>query len=207
MADNVPITAGVGTSVATDDVSGAHYQRMKLATSEDGSADGYGDDDKGATRALWVVLRPNVVTSQQNSAGLTIATTAYSAGDVLGDGWSFTGAARATGGTGRVTGAVLLDVADKINGVDLYLAATTVTLGTDNAAPSISDADAAKLGHVIELPDAVDLGGSRLAQVHGLDVPYLCDATTLYVCAIARDPCDFFAAVTDLKLRLFLEPD
>ena len=36
MADNVAITAGSGTSVATDDVSGAHYQRVKLA---DGTAD------------------------------------------------------------------------------------------------------------------------------------------------------------------------
>ena len=36
VADNVAITAGVGTSVATDDVSGNHYQRMKLS---DGTAD------------------------------------------------------------------------------------------------------------------------------------------------------------------------
>jgi len=31
MADNVAITAGVGTSIATDDVSGVHYQINKLA--------------------------------------------------------------------------------------------------------------------------------------------------------------------------------
>lgn len=36
MADNVAITAGSGTSIATDDVSGAHYQKMKLY---DGTAD------------------------------------------------------------------------------------------------------------------------------------------------------------------------
>lgn len=36
MADNVPITAGSGTTVATDDVSGVHYQRVKLI---DGTAD------------------------------------------------------------------------------------------------------------------------------------------------------------------------
>lgn len=30
MADNVPITAGSGTNIATDDVSGVHYQRNKL---------------------------------------------------------------------------------------------------------------------------------------------------------------------------------
>ena len=31
MADNVAITAGSGTNIATDDVSGAHYQIVKLA--------------------------------------------------------------------------------------------------------------------------------------------------------------------------------
>lgn len=31
MADNVPITAGSGTTIATDDVAGAHYQIVKLA--------------------------------------------------------------------------------------------------------------------------------------------------------------------------------
>lgn len=36
MADNVAVTAGSGTSVATDDVSGVHYQRVKLT---DGTAD------------------------------------------------------------------------------------------------------------------------------------------------------------------------
>ena len=36
MADNVEITAGSGTSVGTDDVSGVHYQRVKLT---DGTAD------------------------------------------------------------------------------------------------------------------------------------------------------------------------
>ncbi|MDM0042157.1 hypothetical protein QTI05_24175 [Variovorax sp. J22R193] len=36
MADNVPITAGSGTSIATDDVSGDQYQRVKIT---DGTAD------------------------------------------------------------------------------------------------------------------------------------------------------------------------
>lgn len=36
MADNIPITPGSGADVATDDVSGNHYQRMKIS---DGVAD------------------------------------------------------------------------------------------------------------------------------------------------------------------------
>lgn len=36
MADNVAITAGSGTNIATDDVAGTHFQRMKLV---DGTLD------------------------------------------------------------------------------------------------------------------------------------------------------------------------
>ncbi len=38
MADNVAITAGTGTTIATDDVAGAHYQRVKLDAGADGAA-------------------------------------------------------------------------------------------------------------------------------------------------------------------------
>jgi hypothetical protein len=38
MADNVAITAGSGTSIATDDISGTHYQRVKLSLGADGTA-------------------------------------------------------------------------------------------------------------------------------------------------------------------------
>lgn len=38
MADTVAITAGSGTSIATDDVGGVHYQRIKRTVGADGSA-------------------------------------------------------------------------------------------------------------------------------------------------------------------------
>ena len=37
MADNVPITAGSGTNIATDDVAGVHFQKVKLYASTDGT--------------------------------------------------------------------------------------------------------------------------------------------------------------------------
>jgi hypothetical protein len=40
MPDNVPITPGVGAPIATDDVGGVQYQRMKLAHGADGVSDG-----------------------------------------------------------------------------------------------------------------------------------------------------------------------
>lgn len=38
MADNVAITAGVGTNIATDDVAGVHFQRVKLDIGGDGAS-------------------------------------------------------------------------------------------------------------------------------------------------------------------------
>lgn len=38
MADNVAITAGAGTTIASDDVAGVQYQRVKLALGADGAA-------------------------------------------------------------------------------------------------------------------------------------------------------------------------
>lgn len=38
MADNIAITAGSGTTIATDDISGVQYQRVKLALGSDGVA-------------------------------------------------------------------------------------------------------------------------------------------------------------------------
>ena len=37
MADNVAITAGSGTTIATDDVSGVHYQKVKVYAGTDGT--------------------------------------------------------------------------------------------------------------------------------------------------------------------------
>lgn len=207
MADNVAITAGAGTSVATDDVAGVHYQKMKLYTSEADSAEGVGDDDKGASRALWVTVRANTLAPAViDSSGLTIAATAYSANDVLGAGWEVTNAARAAGGTGKVRGVALVDVADIIGATQLHFFTGSVTFGTDNAAPSISDADAAKwIGSVAVAP--IDLGGVRVAGQESMAMMYTCDATSLYVYAVTLSGHTFFGAATDLKLRILLELD
>ena len=38
MADNVSVTAGIGTPIATDDIAGVHHQRVKRSVGPDGSA-------------------------------------------------------------------------------------------------------------------------------------------------------------------------
>lgn len=51
MADNVAITAGSGTTIATDDVSGTHYQYVKLVNGTADATDKIGGD---ATNGLDV---------------------------------------------------------------------------------------------------------------------------------------------------------
>ncbi len=56
MADNIAITAGVGTTIATDDVSNVHYQRVKLV---DGTLDSVAAIPGSATDGLLVNLGTN----------------------------------------------------------------------------------------------------------------------------------------------------
>lgn len=149
---------------------------------------------------------PPVVSQAQNSAGLTTATTAYSSGDVYGSGWTFTSMADPSGGGGRILGVSLLDKADVIGTTELVFASGSITFGTDNAAPSVSDSDAEKILHS-EIIVPIDLGGAKFGSITTIDLPYICDATSLYVYAIARSAHTFFGAVTDLRLRLLYTVD
>jgi hypothetical protein len=64
MADNVQITAGSGTAIAADDVSGALHQRVKLSLGADGVANdavaGSGNADSGTQRVILASDDPAV---------------------------------------------------------------------------------------------------------------------------------------------------
>lgn len=75
MADNVAITAGSGTTIATDDVAGTHYQRMKLV---DGTLDSTtaiasgGGVESGALRVTIASDSTGVVSIDDNGGSLTV---------------------------------------------------------------------------------------------------------------------------------------
>lgn len=54
MADNVAITAGSGTNMATDDIGGVHYPRAKMTWGPDGTAN---DTDVATGKPLPIQLR------------------------------------------------------------------------------------------------------------------------------------------------------
>lgn len=75
MADNIAITAGTGTTVATDDVGGAHFQKVKLV---DGTADAStaiaagGGVEAGALRVTIANDSTGVVSVDDNGGTLTV---------------------------------------------------------------------------------------------------------------------------------------
>jgi len=93
MADNVAITAGAGTTIATDDVSGIHFQRVKLV---DGTLDSTtviaagGGVEGAALRVTIASDSTGVVSVDDNGAALSVddnggSLTVDGAVDVLGD--------------------------------------------------------------------------------------------------------------------------
>lgn len=68
MADTVPITAGSGTSIATDDIGTVHYQRIKLVHGADGVNDG------DVAKANPLPTRPGMPTTKQlTQASISVA--------------------------------------------------------------------------------------------------------------------------------------
>lgn len=140
------------------------------------------------------------------SAGLTIATTAYTAGDQVGTIFTFANAARITSGGGIITGVRLIDAADVIGAVDVVFFDSTVTLAGDNAAFAISDADALKCIGLVQLAGAYDIGNNRLCQAFNLAVPFaLSGGTSLFAAIITRTANTFFSAVGDIQLAITVD--
>jgi hypothetical protein len=146
----------------------------------------------------------NIVNVTATSSGLTTATTAYTDGDTLGTLMSW----NLTNDKGIITNAVLTDVGDVVGAVDLFLFDRSVTFGTDNAAPSISDADILFSLGVISFPFPYDLGGARVAAIDSLAIGYDANAsTTIYGGLVTRSGHTFFGAATNLQVRLIASGD
>ena len=67
MADNVAVTAGTGTTLATDDIAGVHYPRTKLVH----GADGVNEGDVSKANPLPVVLTLGPVKAKDAASGGT----------------------------------------------------------------------------------------------------------------------------------------
>lgn len=164
---------------------------------------------EGSDEVQLVAPAGNVLTVEQaqTSSGLTTATTPYTSGDQLGTLLTFTTMTRISGGRGVIEGAVLTDDSAVIGPVDLLLFRSTVTVATDNAANSFSDADMQVCVGVINMPAPATSALNSVSSWDGAK-SYGCAATSLFVAMVTRSGNAVFAGgATSLRLRLFVRQE
>lgn len=120
----------------------------------------------------------------------SLDTSAYASGDVLADSQQMDACLRKTDGTGLLQSVVLNDKDDQGQALDIVILSTSASIGTENAAVSISDANADAILAIIpvQASDWIDLGGCRVAHLRNLGVPVKAVSGTddLYVALISR---------------------
>jgi hypothetical protein len=170
-------------------------------------------DGSGAITSLSVT--PAATESQLGFVGspgdvvdvtLTLDTSAYAGGDLLADTQSFTGV-RVNGGRAILQSVTVIDEDDQGAAFTIYFLSANNSFGTENSAPSISDANARDvLGWVdVSTADYKDLGGVRVASVKGIGL--LLEAaggsTSLYLAVVNGTGTPTYTA-SGVKLKLGL---
>jgi len=137
---------------------------------------------------------------------LSLSTDAYADADVLADTQEISDAVRVNAGTGVILSLVVLDKDDQGVALDVVFLRTNVSLGTENDAVTVTDANADEILGIVEVAasDYVDLANSQLASMTGLYivVDAAAAATSLYVAAISRGTGTYTASGITLKIGL-----
>lgn len=115
---------------------------------------------------------------------------AYASGDVLADAQIIAACMRANNATGVLSGFTLHDEDDQGIELDVVFLSANVSIGTENAAVSITDANARNILGIVNVAatDWKDLGGVRVATKLNVNVPILpaTDTDDVYVALITR---------------------
>ena len=137
---------------------------------------------------------------------LTLDTSQYADGDVLADTQSLASAFRVSAGRAYLKGVQVLDEDDQGQPFDLIFLDANNSLGTENSAPNISDANARTIIGRLQVSSAAfyDIGGSRIAYVDAgmMLLKAAAASTTLYVGAISRGTGTYTASGIRLKVGL-----
>lgn len=140
------------------------------------------------------------------SSGLTTATTAYTALDILGA--ELSGSLGGSVTKGLITGATLQDKSDITGAIAVYVGDRAFSLGSDNAASSISDANSLFLTPTFYFPTPDDLGGVRHASIDSAGIPVSANASqTVYFRLVTLTAHTFFGAATDLQMKVYIVTD
>lgn len=209
MADDVAITAGSGTTIATDDDGTRHYQWFKQAWGPDGT---FNKIDDAAGKRMPVLSIGNFVTVSTDVTR-PADTSGYATNDAMSDsttaptsgGFTFTSAARASGGSGIITDAIITtsnDATVLLRG-EIWLFDTAVTNINDNAAFAVTDTEiktyAGKIPFTLE-----DAGNNGAAIVRGLNIGFTCvgSANLRYLIKLKNAYTPASAEVLTVRLKI-----
>lgn len=137
---------------------------------------------------------------------LVLDTNIYADGDVLAVPQVISNATRDQGERCWLTGIFMLDEDDQGAALDLIFLDSNVSLGTINAAASISDANARKVIARVSFAaaDFYDLGGCKVADLAFTPIQMKAGVGSrdLYIGAVSRGTGTYTASGLKLKLRL-----
>jgi hypothetical protein len=189
VADNFAVTAGTGTTIAADDISSVYYQRIKVGIGADGAAVDWSDAAPAPVKTVSVsttatLTRPSDTTTYAANDEVSSST---SAPTIL----SFTGCARANGGTGAIVSArcVSSNPAALPGTFELWLFDATNTPTNDNSAAAPSDAEAATVVAIIPFTASYLTANNQLYSAGSCYYKFKCAsaATTLYGRVVVRN--------------------
>lgn len=204
MADNIAVTPGSGTNIATDDAGGAHYQIMKLA---DGTADSTTLIPLAGTLANGLYVDPHRLMVRVQQTPTISASAIYAAKDAVGGLLTFANAARVSAGSGTVVGVQIMDKDQERADLDLLLFDRTITAPTDNAAFDPSDTEIGYCTGTVRIlaGDYADLNDNSVAHV-SCDVPFVLNGTSLFGALVVRST-PTYTATSDIVVTLTIRQD
>jgi len=152
----------------------------------------------------WAQSVSSTAKSNLVDVTLSLDTSIYASGDVMADTQVVTGAMRITDGTGTLATVVVFDEDDQGIAFDLVFFSANRSLGTENSAPNISDANARDILGIVSIAggDFVDLGGVKIANKVNIGMPVRAASGTadIYVGAITRGTPTYTASGVRLRL-------
>jgi len=150
-------------------------------------------------------LRMSASSTVVKALTLSLAAAAYDLNDVLAATQELTGALRVAGGSGALNSIVVIDQDDQGAAMDIFIFNASATLGTENAAISINDADAAKILGIIRVVanDYVDCINSMVANpsFDPIDLE-VASGTSIWVAAATRGTPTHTAAGIKLNIGI-----
>jgi hypothetical protein len=199
-AATIPTATGIATKEATHGGDASQHIQVMQPIGVSGSEGSYTLTEIATNLGLLIETTSTVV-----DLTLSLDTSAYADGDVLAEAQELTNAVRESGGSGVLQSIVVVDQNDQGEALDVVIADSSITLGTENGAVSISDADAAKILGIVEVvaSDYVDLVNSQLATKNGLGISVEASgSSSLYVGAISRGTGTYTASGIVLRIGI-----